>query len=475
MDLKEYMYSQYVRALTDGNAALFVGAGLSIPTGLVDWKGLLSGVASQLGLNIKEEHDLLSVGQYCVNENRGRAQINSLLLEQFTKMARPSRNHELIALLPIQSIWVTNYDTLVEDALLRRRKKFEKKVVDADFTSTVPGRLTTVFKMHGDISAPHSAVLVRDDYENYERTHTVFQNALKNDLASKTFLFLGFSFTDPNIEYILGRLRTSLGSNLRDHFWITKRITPGESKTDAKRLEYEANKQNLRINDLRRYGIQTILVEQYEEITGILDEISRRYSLNSVMISGSATSFEPLGQEKVETICRMLGERLIKNGLSVLSGTGLGIGSAAVTGAVTELYRDEQEIGNRLKLVHFPQDIEDAQRRTVYTQYRKELISHSGYVVFVCGNKKGPAGGIERAGGVWEEFEIAQELKKFPIPIGSTGSVAGEIWQAVSKDLATFFGSCDVAEPLGVLNDPNAEPKKIVDAVMEIIRITQRH
>lgn len=32
----------YVEALRDENAAVFAGAGLSIPAGLVDWRGLMS-------------------------------------------------------------------------------------------------------------------------------------------------------------------------------------------------------------------------------------------------------------------------------------------------------------------------------------------------------------------------------------------------------------------------------------------------
>jgi hypothetical protein len=40
----------YVQALHDGNAAVFAGAGLSIRSGLVNWKELLRGIASDIGL-----------------------------------------------------------------------------------------------------------------------------------------------------------------------------------------------------------------------------------------------------------------------------------------------------------------------------------------------------------------------------------------------------------------------------------------
>ncbi|TQF17492.1 hypothetical protein FJV41_02465 [Myxococcus llanfairpwllgwyngyllgogerychwyrndrobwllllantysiliogogogochensis] len=477
----EYLLSQYVRALIDGSAAVFVGAGLSVPGGFSSWKELLRDVASQLRLDVDQEHDLLAVAQYCVNENAGRGQINELLLREFTRRARPTPNHDLLAKLPLQRIWTTNYDTLLEEALQRQKKRFEKKVTSEDLTSTLPGRATTVFKMHGDISAPHRTILTRDDYENYERTHPLFIDLLRGDLASKTFLFLGFSFSDPNIDYVLGRLRVLLGQNRRDHFYITRCFTladfknhPGSEADKRAKFRYERHKQQLRINDLKRYGIQTVLVDDYAGITLILEEISRRYARKSILISGSATIFEPLTQSYVEDICRMLGERLIATGLRLLSGTGLGIGSAVVTGAMTEIYKEQTEIGDRLMLVHFPQDIPAAQRKLAYEQYRQELVSKAGYTVFICGNKVGADGSIQNAEGVQKEFELTQSFRHFPIPIGCSGHVAQDIWKKVNADLAGFFPGYDVASFFQVLNDKNAGPQGIVNAVMDIIRVTQR-
>ena len=38
---KEELIREYTRAIQEGNAAIFAGAGLSRPSGFVDWKGLL--------------------------------------------------------------------------------------------------------------------------------------------------------------------------------------------------------------------------------------------------------------------------------------------------------------------------------------------------------------------------------------------------------------------------------------------------
>ncbi len=74
---------------------------------------------------------------------------------------------------------------------------------------TLSDRDAVVYKMHGDVSQVHKAVITRDDYEKYELTHSLFTTALQGDSVSKTFLFIGFSFNDPNLNYILSRIRIS--------------------------------------------------------------------------------------------------------------------------------------------------------------------------------------------------------------------------------------------------------------------------
>jgi len=54
---------------------------------------------------------------------------------------------------------------------------------------------------------PDDAIISKDQYEKYFQTHGAFINTLSGDLVSKTFLFIGFSFTDPNLDYILSRIR----------------------------------------------------------------------------------------------------------------------------------------------------------------------------------------------------------------------------------------------------------------------------
>src|SRR5947208_506554 len=118
----------YVQTLRDQNAAVFAGAGLSIPAGLVDWKGLLKNIARDVGLDVKKEEDLITVAQFHVNERRSRHQINQALIDEFASRSKLTENHKLLASLPIRTYWTTNYDTLIEESLRNAGKIPDVKI-----------------------------------------------------------------------------------------------------------------------------------------------------------------------------------------------------------------------------------------------------------------------------------------------------------------------------------------------------------
>jgi hypothetical protein len=296
---KSQLLNHFSKELKSGDAALFIGAGLSKPSGFVDWKELLRDVASGLGLNIDRESDLIALAQYHVNEHGGgRGHINSLLLDEFTKDATLTENHRLIATLPVHTIWTTNYDELVETAFREAHRRPDVKTSKENLATTLPNRSVVIYKMHGDCRQPHEAVLTKEDYETYGEKREVFSTALKGDLVERTFLFLGFSFTDPNIDYILSRIRGLLGQNQREHYCIMKwPDAPKDSSGPAwAEYEYERRKLELRISDLNRYQIQAAMIDGYSDITDLLRELNRRSHLTHVFVSGSAHNCDPLGR-----------------------------------------------------------------------------------------------------------------------------------------------------------------------------------
>ena len=468
---RETFFTEYGAAIDNGTAAVFAGAALSRPAGFVDWKELLRDLAHELGLDVEIEQDLSLVAQYHINaSNQSRDRLNQLLVNEFSQSARPTTAHEVLARLPIRIFWTTNYDPLIEDALDAQGKKVDVKTAGSRLTTTRPGWHAAVYKMHGDIADPERMVITRDDYERYARNHAPFLAALQADLVGKTFLFLGFSFTDPNLDFVLGQLRASLGDSPRTHYIIMRRVQRGDYRL-KRQFEYAANRQRLRIQDLQRYGIKTILVDAYSEISEILTELERRYYRRQIVVSGAASSFEPLGQARLEDLCRRLGMRIIEDGYNLVTGFGLGVGNPIIMGALETLYRDpEPALERRLRLRPFPQ-VPPAKMAwpELHTRYREDLLRGAGFIVFVAGNRSASDGAVEVSPGVLEEFRMARDRNMYPIPIGATGWAAEKIWREVRNTFDQVYPGGTPRRPFEKLADSDASNEALIEAAFALI------
>ena len=193
MATKEQFLREYIKAIRNGNAAVFAGAGLSRPSGFVLWKDLLRPLAKDIGLNIDDEHDLTAVAQYVRNQSGTRSSINSAILEAYDQGVQENENVSILTRLPIYTYWTTNYDRLIEDGLREANRNPDVKMDFKQLSNTKKDRDAIVYKMHGDVDHAADAVLTKDDYAKYDLSHPLFRSVLKGDLISKTFLFIGFS------------------------------------------------------------------------------------------------------------------------------------------------------------------------------------------------------------------------------------------------------------------------------------------
>lgn len=264
--LKQQFISDFSAAMLENNVAVFAGAGLSVPSGYVNWKELLRQFSDSIGLDIDKEHDLISVAQYYKNSAHSKNQITQKLIQEFTKDSKDNNLLTLLTSMPIGTFWTTNYDHLIEDNLKKSGRRVDVKIDNNDLSITPPNIDTTVYKFHGDISRPYEAVLTRDDYESFDESHKLFIQTLRGDLISKTFVFVGYSLNDPDIQQILSKIRLLIGENIRMHYCFRKNLSIDmfkNSNAPENELEYGKIKQELEINDLKRYGIHTILIDNY--------------------------------------------------------------------------------------------------------------------------------------------------------------------------------------------------------------------
>jgi len=462
----------YVAAVREDQAALFVGAGLSRPAGFVDWKGLLRECAEELGVDLDREHDLIAVAQYYLNRrHRDRSGLNQLLKNEFDKPAVLTPNHRIIARLPISTIWTTNFDSVLETALSAAGRKVDLKSRDQDLALHRKGRDVVLYKMHGDIARPDEIVISKEDYERYAKRHPVLQNALEGDLVTKTFLFVGFSFTDPHLDYMLGHLDTLLEGSKREHYAVMRRARRDwhrKHDDDAQRaFEYDLNRQALQVEDPQRYGIQTLLVDQYEEVTQLLETIEQRLYLEHVFVSGSAHEFGEFEENRMRDFCMHLGEKLVDRRMHIVCGMGLNVGDAVVKGALVKLFAmRDTSIEHYLSLSPFPRNLPADVSESEFNQaYREGMIKNAGIAIFIAGTSRSARESI----GVLKEFEIARSMGKILIPVGATGFAARRIWRQINENLDRAYGGAVSQELFDRLNRIDLSNDRLLDAIFEVI------
>lgn len=478
---KEFIET-FVEKIHDGDAAIFAGAGMSAGQGFIDWKGLLRDLAEELDLDVDRETDLVSLAQYHYNSFQ-RSKINHKIINEFTTLKTGNENHKILARLDIDTYWTTNYDQLIERTLESNGKVIDKKVRNVDFSRNVRKRDAVVYKMHGDKDAPDEAVLIKDDYETYNDKREIFSTALRGDLLSKTFLFIGFSFDDPNLDYILSRIKILLKDNTPRHYCIFRQVSasgfkdPHKTEEENKKdFHYAEVKQKLKIADLRRYGIHPVLVEEYADITKMLTEIENRIKRKTIFISGAAAKYAPYPTEEAKYLIHKLSYCLVKQNYKVVNGFGTGVGSMVINGIMDfKRLAPQLKLDDLLILRPFPQ-IESGERKIAEQkkEYREEMVSHAGVAIFLFGNKETEEG-IINSPGLLEEFQICWAKGVIPIPVGLTGYAAREVWDIVIAELDKYYqGNQDLQSVITNLGEKKTDWDDVIDKILKAVEIIQK-
>jgi len=272
-------YGLIADQLKAGLVVPFLGAGASLagrPPG--PWEGarsefLPSGVELSLLLADKaafpsndprDREDLAKVSSFYV-EAGGRPPRRRQLRGVFNRELAPAAIHRTLASIPVPLVFVvTNYDTLLEQALLSAGKPYDLVVYHTerqDMKSAVlwwphgtrepktlaPNDLyidlmmtTVVFKMHGTV-VPHSEewdgyVITEEDYVEFISrliSKTAIPPILSSHFLDRSFLFLGYSLRDWNLRVVLRNLSRQLEGRDEDHLasWAIQRA-PSKLETE---------------------------------------------------------------------------------------------------------------------------------------------------------------------------------------------------------------------------------------------------
>jgi hypothetical protein len=470
---KNELIKAYSEALLHANAGLFIGAGLSLRAGYPSWRRLVRDMARDVGLDVERESDLPGVVQYFLNKaGKTRTRLARTIVEHFGEEKPIPEVLRILARLPLRHIWTSNYETLAERAWRDHRKQLDVKSRDKDLVQENPWAHGILYKMHGTVDHPAEVVIAKGDYESYRRTRPGFLHLLTGQLVSRRILFLGISFTDPNLNHLFMVMREAFEDTPPEHYTIVRRPKRADHKTDAL-FNYAKRRHALWVDDLQNYGIQAVEVDEYEEIDEILEAVERRLSVRSVLVSGSFPDTHAAAdldqRTKIERTAYAIGRLLAHSNYRIVSGFGLVVGSAALSGAVDEFNRQPTpNFEQSLFLRPFPQLVPAGIKpKDHYSRYREDLVTQAGACVFIAGLKD-DGGRRMNAEGVIAEFETAAAAKRVPIPVAATGGAAAEIWRRVKADYRRYCGAMP-KKLFNALNDAAAPPERLAKSVEEIL------
>ncbi len=245
-----------------------------------------------------------------------------------------------------------------------------------------------------------------------------------------------------------------------------------QGKEDEAGATYRQRRQEHHIRDLLRFGIQAVLVDNYEDIPIILKEIESRFRKKTIFISGSAEEYGTWDKQEALNFVHILSASLVKAGYRVVNGFGWGIGSAVINGALDAIYaKPDKYSEDQLIMRPFPQHPSNGKDLAeLWKEYRQRMIGLSGIALFLFGNKLNE-GGIVNAGGVRQEFQIAQETGVAVLPLGITGFMAKELADEMLQDPGKHFAQYPWLESeVAKLADLSADRAEIAQKVLSILK-----
>ena len=210
------MLEQDIRFLAEelekGKLVVFVGAGVSKNSGLPDWKELIKDYAEYRGIKEFTSKQFLTIPEE-VFERYGSLKYYEIAEKRFLGKYVPNSIHRILKKMKLTYIITTNYDTLIEDEI----KNLQIVSKDEDLPYTNSNRM--LIKMHGDFENKN-IVLKKSDYDNYEKNFQLISTLVKGLFTTNTVLFIGYSYSDTNVQQIMNWIKEILKEKTRKAFLV---------------------------------------------------------------------------------------------------------------------------------------------------------------------------------------------------------------------------------------------------------------
>jgi hypothetical protein len=244
-------------AFKEKKCGIFVGAGASRAAGLPDWSGLLEELVECIKNLPNPEKPLIRDLTRLLKEKSKQLTLASVLKDELghdfssyieRRFADPALNpsdvHKAIVALPAQFLITTNYDKLLERAKLEQTAGRE---VPNTYTYKQAGAVASslyrdkffILKAHGDAQEdPDGVILTEKDYRQVIHHEPGYQSLLQTLFTTFTILFVGTSFTDIELQLLLGYIHSSFHGKTPAHYALIAEDKPNAALVKSWRKDF---------------------------------------------------------------------------------------------------------------------------------------------------------------------------------------------------------------------------------------------
>lgn len=251
----------------NGKCVLFVGAGISsriirtdgsrVPNWIEFVRELIEFASTREYFNDTEKHILInmlndnksiSVAQIVIDELK-ESEFQFFLAKVFHGLEPNDPIYPLICKMFFKAIITTNFDTLIEDAF----QQFASKKIKVWTQNDINENLYQIedkflLKLHGTYERQSTVVLGICGYLECIYKNQIMKELMDSLLLTNTFLFIGYSMSDPDINELIDYIQVISEGNSRNHYLVIEkgRISTLERKYLRKHknivtIEYENN------------------------------------------------------------------------------------------------------------------------------------------------------------------------------------------------------------------------------------------
>lgn len=207
----------------------FIGAGLSLLTGLPLWRDFLVKVQNESSINQEVFSSLLDKGEFeeaaQLLDEHCATHLQEQLDNEYGKYLKPEEIEGVICRLPEffpnSSIVTTNYDSLLKIIYESNNKSFAHYLIGLnaiEFSRLLSSGQRVLLQLHGTHTTRSKRVLTVDEYNKHYDENNTISNCI-HQLFSRTILFLGCSLSiDRTIKTLQEIVREKGSDNLARHY-----------------------------------------------------------------------------------------------------------------------------------------------------------------------------------------------------------------------------------------------------------------